>query len=190
MTLSVHKVSASIEQSASLACDDWDSVEHLLLLQAERIDSWTTPTLFIADPRQPIANFYQFTRNALVFDERARDVMLDLFEACGQIFPLDVEGLGRQLYLLNVLEVADAIDEQKSRWDINPDGERAALLDFHFRKEALLERCSIFKIPEIFLNPVLACHDSTAGSDDFMTRYQTEALTGLKFRKLWEERPE
>jgi len=187
MTLSVYKIEAKLRQSRVLASDDYERSDPLLLAQAEQIDSESLPVFFVADPRDPDANFYYFTSNLLLFDELAYDVMADLFDGAGQVLPIEVEGVDKRIYLLNVLEKISAIDEERSQWSLSDSGERMTLIDFHFIASRLTSKSTLFKIPEIFYNPVLTCHDDSPDSDDFIARYRRSGLTGLTFEKLWKE---
>ena len=185
--LSIFKIRADISRSRSIVGDNPEESAPLLGLQAKPIEEWSSPVFYVGDPRKKDSDFYWLTGNSLVFDERVHEIMADIFERAGQVFPLTVEGSNRQFYLLNVLKVVSAIDKEKSVWEISAEGEQLALVNFHFVRSQLSSESSLFKIPEIFLNPILACHDDAPGSDDFVARYRREGLTGLRFKKLWAE---
>ena len=82
------------------------------------------------------------------------------------------------LYALNVVEVIDCLDHQKSEFEYFPDGGIRRIKKYQLKSD-LLHNKHIFKIPERIMG-------TTYVSDDFKNLIEQNGLSGLIFNKIWE----
>lgn len=154
-----------------------------LFFEGKAKTAWEPPEVVVLNPLKKRGNFFYLIPGALVFDEEALESLRDLLEMAGQILELP---LGNEtLYILNVLECINALDSDRSVWNIDPQSsQRLSLKQYAFRRGFVLES-TLFKIPETVRGEVLVYSDLKDRGDEFMYRYLDSGLTGLEFQELW-----
>ena len=110
---------------------------------------------------------------AAVFSDRALEVLLPLIEGSVEVLPLDCEG--DSLYLVNVIDVVDCLDENKSTAARISNG-AIAFITHHVFHEQLVAGKHMFKLPMPRV-PIYV-------SDDFRVAVETSGLTGLHWKPL------
>lgn len=121
-------------------------------------------------PGHPIAPF---------FSQRAVDALGDVLEAAGELLPVQCDG--NTYYAYNVLNIVDAIDEDRSEKVLFSDGSIMRFTRYVFKPSALAKQF-IFKIP-------LWKHASTIFvTDAFKGRVDEAGLCGFDLKLLWEEK--
>ena len=145
--------------------------------------NWNAPVgLHINDTRKTAANFYNMGGD-LVFDKMVLQLMEDLLEQAGEIFPLQVDGAG-ELYILNPTLRYDALDKQKYVPQGEIDGEPYGIKEYAFLPDALGES-SLFFLAEFEQGPLCAISGRQSEDDEFINRYIKKKLTGLSMEELW-----
>jgi hypothetical protein len=138
--------------------------------------------MYVFNPKKKKGNFFSLGGiGALVFDQKAHDIMLTVFDMAGEILPINVSG--ENLYILNVLECVNMLDEKNTVWDYYPDGGRGRILKYSFFKNRLSES-SLFKIPQTSKAEILTYSGVKDCEDEFYSLYHNNNLTGLIFEEL------
>jgi len=94
-----------------------------------------------------------------------------------QILPIDYEGI-KTLYVLNVINMVDCLDYDKSvlrRWE---DGRVSEIDEFAFHY-SIVSQHDIFKIPEKNRTHIFV-------SDKFKATVEENGLIGFKFTEVWD----
>lgn len=132
-------------------------------------DNWVPLNLEILDGTVPIGDFLSFQSHVPVFGSRAKDLLIDFFTPCGEILPLSCPSRG--YFALNVTNLIDALDEEKSEIEYFSSGKildiRRAAFD-----GSLLSDIDIFKLPQTPYGKVFV-------SERFIERVKDLGLTGL-----------
>lgn len=115
--------------------------------------------------------------HALVLRERAVEVLGPMLLGEGELLPLACDDA--ELWVLNVLQVIDALDEDRSKIVRFSTGRIMAIEEHSFRREPL-ENVTIFKIPQML-------RGSTFVNEDFVRLVQSSELRGADFKLVWED---
>jgi hypothetical protein len=138
-------------------------------------------TLKVWDPDYPRANFFYFSRWFLTMDDRAASVCRSALEVCGEFVCFDLEGeQSEKVYMFSprLTLTHEAIDWAATRgklgvyWNVTLDRNQ-------------IPAPAIFWIPKMG-----ALYLSTQLEDDemdFFHIYKEHQLTGLCFKRLWDE---
>ncbi len=139
---------------------------------------------YVFDPKTKAKNFYCGIPGALIFDQKVYDSnLLDLFEMAGEVLPLKLEN-GEILYVLNVLECVNMLNQHKTIWDIYGDGTKGRILQYSFHES--VPESSIFKIPETSRIDVLTYVGIKGDAlDEFYNLYKKMGFTGLEFKEIY-----
>ena len=139
---------------------------------------------YVHNPKVKKANFFTGITGALIFDKRVYDSdLFTMFEMAGEIIPIKSEN-GEELFLLNVLECVNCLNEKGSERDIYDDGSKGRLLKYAFYENCVSES-SIFKIPETSQTEILTYVDVKGEADEFFYEYQKAGLSGLIFEQIF-----
>lgn len=112
-----------------------------------------------------------------VFDKKAVEVLKDLLEGYAEILPLECqEG---EFYAINVIEVLDCIDYDKSDFKTFRDGKRIMRFKKYEFKKQIVEGKHIFKIVDEPLRRPFV-------SDEFRQRVIDSKLAGFVFELVWD----
>jgi len=110
------------------------------------------------------------------------DIMLSVFEMAGEILPIKLNG--DTLYILNVLECVNMLDDKKTKWDYYENGDKGRILNYSFYINRFPES-SILKIPETSKVDVLTYSEVKDSQDEFYYLYKHHNLTGLVFEEVY-----
>ena len=144
---------------------------------------WKVPVgLYIHDMRMPAANFYKMGSD-LAFDEIVLQLMGDLLEKAGEVFPIQVDGAGK-LYIFNPTLRYDALDETKYVPQGETDGRQYGIKEYAFLPDALGES-SLFLLSKLKPGPLCAISGRHSEDEEFVNRYIKNKLTGLSMVELW-----
>ncbi len=151
---------------------------------SSRAKTWTPPSVFSLKPTREEPDFMDFGMggNGAVWAIRpeafqcAPELHHYLY-AAGELLPLNYNG--RNFQLLNVTEVLNALDTERTTWDYYDDGTRADIEKPAFRSDRLSEQ--LFKIPETALSKIYCWEDTLNTADEFKAYVERHGLTGLTF---------
>lgn len=167
--------------------DESDEVMDILLSfdASSKEENWPRIEFFIFNPKVKPRNFYtNGNSSALFFDKVAYEKCRWLFGMAGEVLPIYLED-GTELYLLNVTDCVNALDEKRTKFDHYADGTRGRILEYAFHKKRHSES-TIFKIPQD-LNSVFTFTDDRGEVDQFYHFYQSSGLTGLRFELVYDD---
>lgn len=116
-----------------------------------------------------------------VFDEKVISVLSDLLIGNAEILPLDCED--GVFYIINVINVSDCIDYEKSKYKTFRDGKRIMRFTKYVFDEKKIEGMSLFKIKDELLKRPFV-------SEEFRKRVVDNNLTGFKFELAWDSEHE
>jgi len=162
-------------------------------LQGDEIEQFHQPACYVSEPHADLPNFVYLSDSALVFDQEAYDATVDFIEyaSLGAKYPLNVNGVEKKLWLLNVVETCNPVNRKTSQ--VDPDSWQKSLemnrLNFHPKR--IVSLSSLFKIPELDYKPILCFSgfddDDLYQEHDFYKTYEEKQLTGLHFKELWRD---
>ena len=135
------------------------------------------------NPKSKLGNFFTLgTGGAFAFDQHVYDSdLLGLLEMAGEIIPIQMGE--HTLYILNVLECVNALDEDHTKWDYYDDGSRGRILEYAFHKR--FSESSLFKIPQTCKGEILTYSGLKDNDDEFKSLYEKLNFTGLLFDKVF-----
>ena len=114
-----------------------------------------------------------------VFDEKAVSVLGDLLVGNAEILPLNcADGV---FYAINVINVVDCIDYEKSQYKTFRDGKRIMKFTKYVFTERKIKGLHLFKIKDEPLKRPFV-------SEEFRKRVMDNNLTGFKFELAWDSR--
>ncbi|SDW88409.1 hypothetical protein SAMN05444487_107101 [Marininema mesophilum] len=113
-----------------------------------------------------------------VFSEKALDVVNDMITDHTEVLPL--KHPTNQYFIINVIQVIDAIDYNHSVLKELSSGLRVGFKKYAFHPERLLGQ-HIFKV---YLDS--RPHLNVLVSDEFKNRVEARFLTGFRFEKVWD----
>ena len=114
-----------------------------------------------------------------IFDKKAVDISKDFLQDKAEILPLEFEGKIDEYYLINVTEVLDCIDYEKSIYERYSEGGRIMCFDNYAFIEEKVKGKHIFKIVD---EPLSYCFIS----DEFRERIINSDLVGFDIRLAWD----
>jgi hypothetical protein len=146
-------------------------------------DDWNPGAMHFSNPLKPVADFWDCeVGGAFAVHPRALPVVSMFLERAGQMLPIRSKDL--ELTVLNILEVYDCIDEDRSEWFTMPDtGEHYAVKTPFFIPQHF-ERSTLFKIPTRELD-IYCWENNQDPEEEFKACYDANHLTGLKFDLAW-----
>lgn len=165
--------------------DEFDNLVPIRELSIDEIQSfngssklmqWQPLTVKKMEDKE-ISNAPGFYSHIPVFDKTALDILRDLIEDSAEILPLICsEG---EFYAINVTDVLDAIDYNKSEFKTFRDGKRIMrFMRYEFVKK-VVEGRHLFKIVDEPLRRPFV-------SDEFRQRVIENNLKGIKFELAWD----
>lgn len=118
-----------------------------------------------------------FSPHIPIFDEKAINVLGDLLIGNAEILPLDCED--GNFYAINVVNVIDCIDYEKSKYKTFRDGKRIMRFTKYVFDERKISGVNLFKTKEEPLKRPFV-------SEKFRKRVVDNQLTGFKFELAWD----
>ncbi|MDX2218806.1 MAG: hypothetical protein SF172_07270 [Burkholderiales bacterium] len=159
----------------------WDSLTGTPLPHLSR---WQPPRLVPYFPGEsnarklkPIGDFAS-SRNPYLISQNAANVLGDLFERHGSLYPVILEGASQAYFMFVCHTIVNCLDREKSRikWSPIDPNDVAVVLEPAFHAKALGDNV-IFAVPE-----VPHCYYVT---NAFKERVKKAKLKGLKLSRSW-----
>jgi hypothetical protein len=180
MTLTVFQVGIDHENSQLLDAEGVDLEIFAPPANRESVAGRSWPsTLSVFDPSSPSANFYFFHESFLVMDTASMMRCRAALDRCGEFIPLNAAKLGSvNMYNTLITLSQDAVDWSKTK------GTLGIYSDLTLNKK-LIPPASIFRLPKI--SSIYLSTNLDEDENDFFYLYRKHALSGLYFKKLWDE---
>lgn len=113
--------------------------------------------------------------DVLVLHERAAGLLAPVLKRHGELLPLSCPDA--DLWLFNVLTVADALDEEASEIVRFDNGDILNVERYAFRADKAAG-LALFKVPQLLRGPLFV-------SEEFVSAVEAAGLTGPEFTELW-----
>ncbi len=167
--------------------EDTDEISDLLIFDGKtKSSSWRPLEFYIYDPANSKSNFYSLIHSgAFACDNKAIDSLYLFFGFGSELLPIFLED-GTELFILNVTDCINALDQKKSEFDLYDNGERGRILKYSFHRDRFSES-SIFKIPETSKTEILTYSGVKSEEDEFYSKYLQTDLRGLTFEEIYSE---
>ncbi len=169
-------------QSFFLEKEDALSLDELSFNGSHRLETWNDPGFYVMHPKLIKGNFLGFgdASGALTVDTKALQVLEDLFEMSGELLPFTYKGAAFQV--VNVTNVIDVLDEERTQWFYEKGSSPVERYVFH---ENRLTETPLFKIPQENSLDIFAVEGIKDPEDEFKGRVEQSGLTGLTFEEVW-----
>lgn len=158
---------------APLHEEDWEVFDSFV---GDPLGERWTPVRVVFEEGDAAGDFPSLLRHVPVFSDRALKVLLPLIETSVEVLPLDLVGEEEKLYAINVLNLLDALDYEKSKVTRFPSGGVMFIDEYAFRED-VISGADIFKIAEAPLKSVLV-------SECFKALTEENGLLGLAFKDV------
>jgi hypothetical protein len=186
--MNVYKLRADVNtfQSVYLADPDLWTLEQGTFDGHPRLEEWIPPDVYVLHPRLKPGDFLSFASwtGTIIVTPSVRDQLADLLEMSGECLPLRCGS--EELFLVNVTECINVLDEANSKRDVYPDGSPGRILEFAFHPRRFTET-PLFKIPETCKINILTVEGMKDADDEFKGRVERLGLQGLVFDQLWSD---
>ena len=127
------------------------------------------------DSKKPNGNFIDIDPGVLICDAFAYSRIREAVSGEIEILPIQVDNL--EMYVINVVNVVDCLDEDKSHVEYFSDGGVSGIKQYVFKTD-LLADVMLFKIPQSSRTEIYA-------SDNFRELVLGANLTGLVFQNVF-----
>lgn len=114
--------------------------------------------------------------SAKVLSEKAYKELADLCTGLCEFLPVNSPE-GDRYYLLNITNLLNALDEEKSELEKYSDGSIFIIDEYSYYKD-LIKDFPVFKLSN-YPSPMLV-------TDEFVEKVKSSGLTGFEFKKVWE----
>jgi len=161
-----------------------DDLLDLLTFDCEaKSQFWVEANWYCFNPKQKKGNFYTLgSSSSFAFDKEVYESNLfPLLEMAGEILPIQ---LGMEtLYVMNILECVNTLNDEKTDWETYPDGSRRKISNYYFHNDRISES-SLFKIPQTSKTEILTYSGVKDPEDEFKSLYEKLNFSGLIFERL------
>ncbi len=132
----------------------------------------------LADEGQVLtrSEFPWLTAHAIAMRQPACDVLSKMFLRAGELLPLEADE-DSPLFVLNVTQVLDALDEEASTIARFPSTNRIMHIERYVFHTSIVRNIDIFRLP-YRVSP-------TYVSERFVDAVRASGLKGLEFDKIW-----
>jgi hypothetical protein len=147
---------------------------------------WKPPKMHFGNPLKRDPDFWMvgIASGSFAVGPRALKLVYSFLEMSGEVLPLPVKGL--ELSVLNVLQVYDCIDPDRSEWRTIPNSnERGGLLKPFFVPENM-KQSTLFKFPE-WRHKVFCWEEDRDPETEFKACVEKNKLKGLEFELVWSD---
>lgn len=184
-TMIIYRIKPSLDKIQNILPVDEGFYDILTFAGEPKLPTWEPISFYVFNPLRVKANFYIFASNSgvIAMDEKAAYELSPFWGLAGELLPIYLED-GTKLLLLNVLEIANALNQKDTVFDYYPDGTRGRILKPVFHTNRFPES-SIFKIPEVVKSNILTYSGVKAPEDEFYTAYHESGLSGLVFEEYY-----
>jgi len=144
-------------------------------------DVWIPPPVYLDNPKRKTGDFLNAADSYLVASQKATDALRSLFDLAGELLPLP---FGDDLYwILNVCEVVDCLDQQKTEWA--GSGQFKMMFERIVFIPERLSSSPIFKIPDRTSVDIFVSEGLMKPDQEFREIVKWEGLKGLTFEEVW-----
>jgi len=165
--------------SVQLALDDDEPVVGLHYEHRSVAETWKPITVKGLDANPGLEGDFPTLNNYSkipIFSERAWDILAPLISYCSEALRISHPS-GKLFYLINVLEIIDCLDEERSDLSRNPTTGRVSRVSKYCFRTSLLQGKHVFKTPlksgaELFVG------------ESFREVVEENGLKGLIFEKI------
>lgn len=171
-----------------LPVSDSDEVYDLIdFTGLPKTDIWKPIEFYIDNPLANKSDFFSFINSAaFACNKKALDKLMRFWKMGAELLPIYLED-GTELFIVNVIDCVNALNQTKSEYDFYADGTRSnRILKYAFHKNRFHES-SIFKIPETANIQVLTYSDVKSPEDEFYNAYKQSGLEGLIFEEIYSD---
>lgn len=150
-----------------------------------KVATWVPPPIFVNKPELERGNFTKvWGFNGFAVDTRACEVLKGIFDENCELLPF-LPHEGETFYRLNVLNIVDCLDAEKTKWKLQPNGEKSLQVEGYQFDPTRFNRGTLFKLPK--QSALLTVTGVFPEKSDFKKLVEHEGLTGLKFEEVWSE---
>jgi hypothetical protein len=178
MMSTIYKLGYDLDHVTALALADQGSSGFFNQFDGRSLaDTWVPPAVHPADTSEDDAQLGDCTVLGTVplLSERGADVLHPIIARTSELLP--VRYPRRALFVLNVLEVADCLDEARSKIARFSTG-RVMRIDQYVFDSAKLPKTEIFRLSQLPRGLLYV-------TDRFVGAVQEGGLTGFEFTRLW-----
>lgn len=166
-----------VDNYENLTCKKKLDIDYIQTFDgAEKIKDWSPMQVKRMYDRE-FSNSPGFSPHIPVFDEKAINVLADLLIGNAEILPLDCED--GNFYAINVINVMNCIDYEKSKYKTFRDGKRIMRFTKYVFDEKKIVGVNLFKTKDEPLKRPFV-------SEEFRKRVVENQLTGFKFELAWD----
>lgn len=115
----------------------------------------------------------------IIFNQRAVDVLKDLMGDAVEILDVNVKDADDKYYAINVIDVGDYLDYDKSEFDYFPGTNEIALIEKYAFNPEMIKNKHIFKI-SLFPGTFIFV------SDEYRNAVRKAKLKGFSFTEKWD----
>lgn len=90
-----------------------------------------------------------------------------------------------EFYLINVLECIDALDHDRTEWELIGDPPRPVRITKYYFMDSMFPESSLFKIPQTGRGRVMSWLNCDDPSDSFYQTVLDHGLKGISFIERW-----
>lgn len=153
-----------------------------LWFRGEPVAHWTEPNLFPSahhtEKGKPIGDVFPVDVSAVVVNERCFRLLKPYLQGAAQVLPARYKD--QELFVLNVTEIRDCLDLEKSKVKrFQTSGRIMRIEEYAFRKE-LLPGAFLFKIPQ-------EAHTRPYVTDTFKDLIEQTGIRGFRFVPVWQD---
>lgn len=179
--LRVFQLGYDVDRFRCLFVDsDDDDVKDSVRMDGTRRPSWSPPPVYIEFPNLEKPDIWMlYEAHTMALSASARLALADVLLET-ELLPLVVGD--EELALVNVVEVRNYLDTEKTKWFAEEVGGLAEIPEFAAHR---IGGPSLFKLPhdDVWL---YCWEDDDYLSDSFRHAVQSEGLTGVTFEKVWD----
>ena len=149
---------------------------------------WSPPPMHFGNPLKPEPDFWGCNIDgAIVIHPRAQELLGMFLERAGEILPIKHKGV--TYFALNILQVWDCVDEDKSEWYKSASTGERFRVKVPFFVPQHFEASTLFKIPT--RETTIYCWEGNKDpEEEFKACVEKNKLTGLRFDLVWtDEKP-
>lgn len=123
-------------------------------LNGQRVAQQWTPIAVEVEKRKKRPDFFDAIGGQPVLNQKALQVFQPLLGERVEVLPLEVKGSNEQLFLLNVLDILDCLDQDRTVHKIGKDGTALWIKRYRFKPGCIGDRL-VFRLRETWMAETL-----------------------------------
>lgn len=142
----------------------------------ELLNNWVSPKVKLYRTKKyPLGDIVSLTTLNPAINVNVIEILKDIFCNNVELLPIVFD---EQYYLMNVINLLDALDEEKSEFKRYSSGKIMYCTKYVFRED-IIRNIHIFKIPQFPKTDILV-------TEGFVKLVQDNNLKGFEFEELWD----